>query len=118
MARRRRISKILDNAQTRIAGLKSIDPALDLGNDLSLAAFGTIVSAGLTNLSAYNQALAKLDDLYNALQQSEKEAADMSERMLAGVAARYGKDSSQYEQAGGVRKSERKPRTRKPKKPA
>lgn len=118
MARRRRISKILDNAQTRIAGLKSIDPALDLGNGLILAAFNTIVSTGLTNLSVYNQALAKLDDLYNALRQSEKEVADMSERMLAGVAARYGKDSSQYEQAGGVRKSERKPRTRKPKKPA
>lgn len=39
----------------------------------------------------------------------------MSERMLAGVAARYGKDSSQYEQAGGVRKSERKRPTRKTK---
>lgn len=118
MARRRRISKILDNAQTRIAGLKSIDPALDLGNGLTLTAYDTIVSAGLTNLSTYNQALAKLDDLYNALLQSEKEAADMSERMLAGVAARYGKDSSQYEQAGGVRKSERKPRTKKTKTPA
>lgn len=42
----------------------------------------------------------------------------MSERMLAGVAARYGKDSSQYEQAGGVRKSERKRPTRKTKTPA
>jgi hypothetical protein len=35
--------------------------------------------------------------------------------MLAGVAAVYGKDSDQYEQAGGVRKSERKSPGRKAK---
>lgn len=29
-------------------------------------------------------------------------------RMLAGIGARFGKDSSEYEQAGGVRKSDRK----------
>jgi len=118
MPRRRRISKVLNNAQTRVAGLRSIDPALDLGGGLTLAAFETIVSGGVTDLSAYNQALATIDDLYNVVLRSEKEAADMSERMLAGVAARYGKDSSQYEQAGGVRKSERKRRTLKPKTPA
>jgi hypothetical protein len=28
--------------------------------------------------------------------------------MLAGVASKYGKDSVEYEKAGGVRKSERK----------
>jgi hypothetical protein len=34
--------------------------------------------------------------------------------MLAGVAAKYGKDSDEYEKAGGVRKSERKRPTRTP----
>ncbi|BAZ67792.1 hypothetical protein NIES4106_25490 [Fischerella sp. NIES-4106] len=32
---------------------------------------------------------------------------DISERMLTGVACKYGKDSSEYEMAGGVRKSDR-----------
>jgi hypothetical protein len=35
--------------------------------------------------------------------------------MLAGVGSKYGKDSSEYEQAGGTRTSERKPPVRKPK---
>ena len=36
-------------------------------------------------------------------------------RMLTGVATEYGKDSPEYEAAGGVRKSERKKPVRKPK---
>jgi hypothetical protein len=35
---------------------------------------------------------------------------DLTERMLAGVGSKYGKDSTEYEKAGGVRKSERKRR--------
>ena len=34
--------------------------------------------------------------------------ADTSERMLAGVAAKYGRDSTEYEMAGGTKKSERR----------
>jgi hypothetical protein len=32
---------------------------------------------------------------------------ELSEKMLIGVAFKYGKDSREYEMAGGVRKSER-----------
>ncbi|HJQ22948.1 MAG TPA: hypothetical protein VKA60_03455 [Blastocatellia bacterium] len=40
-------------------------------------------------------------------------ALDLGNGLTAtGVGARFGKNSSQYEQAGGVRKSERKPRQR------
>lgn len=117
MARRRRVSKVIDNAQTRLAGLKSIDPALDLGTGLTAASFDTAVKDAQTKLATYNQTLATIDDQYNALVASERALGDLSERMLAGVAARFGKNSSQYEQAGGVRKSERKRPTRKPKTP-
>ena len=40
-----------------------------------------------------------------ALEQSESELADLSERMLKGVASEFGRDSVEYEKAGGVRKS-------------
>ena len=44
---------------------------------------------------------------------------DLNERALDGVASKYGKNSNEYEQAGGTRKSERKRPVRKPKaKPA
>ena len=115
MGRARRISKVLDKAQVRSAGIKNIDPTLDLGNGLTAASFDTAVNSVRTRLTEYNQALAAVDDKYNALVAAEKALGDMSERMLAGVASMFGKDSSQYEQAGGVRKSERKSSARKPK---
>ncbi|HKP87425.1 MAG TPA: hypothetical protein VJZ26_15080 [Blastocatellia bacterium] len=108
MGRARRTSKVLEKAQLRSAGIKSIDPVLDLGNGLTAPSFDTTISDVQTKLTDYNQALASIDEKYNALIAAEKSLGDVSERMLAGVAARFGKDSAQYEQAGGVRKSERK----------
>lgn len=115
MGRARRTSKVLDKAQTRSAGIKSVNPTLDLGNGLTAASFDTAINAVQTSLLEYNQALAAIDEKYNALIAAEKDLGDMSERVLAGVAARFGKNSSEYEQAGGVRKSERKAPTRKTK---
>ena len=52
-------------------------------------------------------------DWHHHARAAEKAIRDLSERMLAGVASKYGKDSSEYEMAGGTRKSERKRPTRK-----
>src|SRR6185369_8614280 len=101
MGRARKSSKVLEKAQARSAGIKSIDAAIDLGGGLTMAAFDTAVGDA-------HKALAVVDDKLNAFVTAETTLKDLSERILAGVAARYGKNSSQYEQAGGVRKSERK----------
>ena len=53
--------------------------------------------------------------LGNELDADETTMADLNERMLTGVATKFGKNSSEYEQAGGTKKSERKPPKRKPK---
>jgi len=37
----------------------------------------------------------------------EKSLGDLADQMLIGVAFKYGKNSREYEMAGGVRKSER-----------
>lgn len=50
----------------------------------------------------------KVDDFYNKCNQSLLQVKDLSKRMLTGVASKYGKNSSEYEMAGGTRKSERK----------
>jgi hypothetical protein len=62
-------------------------------------------------LTQYNTALSKVDDLYNQCIAGIKEMTGLSERMLSGVGFKFTKDSSQYEMAGGTRKSERKKRT-------
>jgi hypothetical protein len=65
-------------------------------------------------MDGYNTLLSTLDQSLNTLKADEKILNNWNERILNGVASKYGKDSSEYEQAGGVRKSERKKPVKKP----
>lgn len=116
MARQKRTSPIAEAAGVRADSLESIDPALDLGNGLSVGSYRSAIAAVLVKLSAYNTKLSELDGVLNGLEAGEKELADLSERMLTGVATKYGKNSDQYEKAGGTKKSEikRGPKKKKP----
>lgn len=107
---RRKLARIkeYDNAKSRLAALKSINPALDLGNGMVIGTYQTSIDNFTSLLSQYNTALSTVDDLYNKCNQSLLDVKDLSERMLAGVASKYGKNSSEYEMAGGTRKTERK----------
>ena len=114
MGRLKRTSKILDKANARAVGLRSIGPQ-DFGNGVTSAAFDEAVADTRQKLEDYNQALSLADEKANVLADSEKRLQDLVERMLAGVAARYGKNSNEYEKAGGIRKADRKrPAARKP----
>ena len=53
------------------------------------------------------------DSLRSSLKEKEKLLRAFSERMLTGVAAKFGKDSEQYQKAGGNKKSDRKKHKRK-----
>lgn len=106
MARKKRTSPIAEAAGVRADSLESIDTNLDLGNGNTLAAFRSAISGVAFQLSTYNTKLSELDGLLNALEAGEKGLADFSERMLTGVATKFGKNSDQYEKAGGTKKSE------------
>ena len=114
MSRQKRTSKELEKARERANNLKQIDANLDLGSGLTLVAFQSAVAKLQTMLDAYNNQLTALDAQANDLLAAEKATAALSERMLEGVSVKFGKDSNAYEQAGGVRKSERKKPVRKP----
>ena len=115
MARLKTSSPVTDTAQARLTSLSSIDPKLDLGNGLTVAVYQAAIQDAQAKLNTCNTLLSQVDDATNALRVAEKELRSLSERMLAGVASKYGKDSSQYEMAGGTRKSEikRSPRKKK-----
>ena len=115
MARQKRKSPAIENADVRAAALTSISPTLDLGNGLTVVAYKAAIANGQTLLDAYNTLLSQADHALNALVAAEKGLLDLSERMLGGVGSKFGKDSSQYEMAGGTRKSEKKKPKRKPK---
>lgn len=108
MARQKRSSPILEVARRRLAGLKSITKKPDYGPSLSVADYEQDIVAFSTLLDEYNGALAALDDLQNRLGVDEDRLNDKNRRMLAATEANYGPDSSEYEMAGGTRKSERK----------
>ena len=117
MARIKRTSPAAEKATSRASALSSISPTLDLGNGLTLASYKAVI-AGIVDpttgkLALYNTALSALDGQLNELDSAERSLNALSETMLSAVAVKFGKDSSEYEKAGGVRKSERKKPTKK-----
>ena len=116
MARMKKTSKIITAARERLAGLKSIDPELDLGNGMTARNFETKIDTAETKLGTYNTTLSTADEQLGLFEVSEDDQKDFHERMLLAVATKYGKDSIEYEQAGGTRKSEirRKPKPKTP----
>jgi hypothetical protein len=108
MPRRKRSSDSIVRAETRAAGLASIDPKLDLGNDLTLASYRQLITDSKAALDDYNGKLSEVDSALNAVESKEGELDVLSARMLAAVGVKFGKDSDEYEQAGGTRSSERK----------
>ena len=113
MARPKRSSVVLQKAEKREAGLQSISDNLDLGNDLTLETYSQRLQALRSQIFAYNSTLSTLDDLSRDIKGEEQALRDLSEQMLLGVAAKYGKNSGEYGKAGGIPKSERRRPTRK-----
>ncbi len=107
MPRRKRTSRILEKAELRSAGLKAIDPNLDFGDARDLNNMTQLIEQLRTKIDAYNTALSVIDSSQTEIQELEQTLGELSEKMLLGVAFEYGKDSHEYQMAGGVRKSDR-----------
>lgn len=91
MAYRRKSSEIIAEAQERAGNLRAIDPNLDLGNNLTLAAYDAKISESQTALDAYNGLLAQADAAGNDFRAVEKQLRDLSSQMLSGVKVKYGR---------------------------
>jgi hypothetical protein len=107
MSLRKRTSRVLENAELRFAGLKAIDANLDLGNTCNLKVLTEVIEQLRSKLEAHNTALSTIDSSKVEIEELEKTLGTFSEKMLMGIGFKYGKDSREYEMAGGVRKSER-----------
>jgi hypothetical protein len=82
-----------------------------------VAEYQAAIEAVRVALEAYNTVLSLVDEKQNEVIAKEKRLRDLHERMLMGVAARHGKDSIEYEKAGGTRKSERRKKAKTTTKP-
>ena len=108
MARMKRSMAILDTAKKRLAGLQSIDTALDFGESLTVPNYALQIQALENNINSYNTLLSQVDEALSKIVEGEKHLNDTSERMLGGVAVKFGKNSEKYEMAGGTKKSQHK----------
>lgn len=106
MARKKMDSPIIRAAVARSKKIKTIDETLDFGEGLTVPNYDAKITAAAQKQDNYNTLLSAVDTAQNEIKDMLKELADWNERMLAGVASRFGKNSSEYEQAGGTRKSE------------
>lgn len=116
MARRRKqATPEIKELRQKIAGMKAIDPAFDAGNGVTLVAAEALLAGGEDKLEDYNQAIATADDKDNIFGAANKDIRGFNRKVLPAAGLKYGTDSSEYEQLGGVRDSDRKKRTPKPK---
>ncbi len=108
MARRKRNSSVLERADRRIESLQSISVELNFGEGLTIQAYTMTINDLRSKLAAYNTALSTIDKLTDDVNNAEQAVIAMSEKMLLGVASRYGKISQEYEMAGGARRGNTK----------
>lgn len=117
MARLKKTSRVVEDAKKRLASMKSIDPQLDLGNGITITVFEQKLTKVENSLAEYNTSLSIADEKNIVFEKDEADLQDYAERILLGVGSKFGKDSIEYEKAGGTRKSERR-KSSKPNKPA
>ena len=103
----KRSSRILEKAQKRASGMQAIDPNLDFGNSNSLQNMLQIIEELRNKINSHNTALAGIDASKTDIDNLEKTLSVVCENMLMSVAGKYGKNSPEYVQAGGVLKSDR-----------
>lgn len=107
MARLKRKSTVLETARQRLAGLKSITPPPNYGPNLQLSDYEQEINDFSAKIDRYNSMLATLDALHNEIDADERNLRVKNTRMLSATEGQYGPDSSEYEQVGGTRTSER-----------
>jgi hypothetical protein len=100
--------KILAEAET-IARIWEANPNFSMG-DIKLADFKASIQSLRDKRQSVNETRTLLTRLVNEASDEATAVKKFSARVRGGYKATYGPNSSQYEQAGGTRETERKPR--------
>ena len=104
MARAKKASRVLSNAEKRLAGMKTIDAKLNFGGEISVSSLESKIVAVREKLAKYNELLSQVDDIYADVLSAEKDLSSLSSKLLAGVGMKYGRGSSEYETVSGIRR--------------
>ncbi len=106
---------IMGKARMRISSVKTVSPTFQITTGLTITEYEEKLDLLTSSVDKYNGILGEADALSNNIDDMVKEVKDLNERLLLSVGSIYGKNSNEYEKAGGVRKSDRKKYVRKEK---
>ncbi len=106
MSRQKKTAHVAEKSEHRLAGLKAINPNLDLGEGCNVIVIQDTIDQLRDRVNIYNDALAMVDSTQIDIQNLEKQLTQLSQKALLGVAFKYGRDSDQYRLAGGTPTSE------------
>lgn len=101
MAYQKRRSAAVEKAHGRLRGLQTTLPQMDLGNGLTLQRYAELIELAAQRLQTHNVALSEADRTRIEFAEIEASVSALSSRILSAVAAMYGRDSKEYEMAGG-----------------
>jgi hypothetical protein len=103
-------SKILEQAQKRVALMRSFELDLDLGDGVSLIELQGLTESVRVMTEDYNAIAATFENMGKQLREKEQLLADVGDRLSMGVAVRQGKKSREYLLIKGVSRVTRKKR--------
>lgn len=106
MARQKKTAHVADKSEHRLAGLKAIDPNLDLGEGCSVEVIQDTIDQLRDKVNQHNNALSIVDSTQIDIQNLEKQLNQLIQKSLLGVAFKFGRDSDEYRLAGGTPTSE------------
>ena len=107
MPSNKRTYRVLEKAELRASGMKLIVPRIKFEEDYTLEKLIESIEQLRNKIDVHNSALAIVDSSLTEVEEMEKNLSQLSEKLLMVVAIKYGKDSAEYEMAGGVRNSDR-----------
>jgi hypothetical protein len=102
--------------EQKIAGMKAIDADFN-ANGVKVSEGEAVLADARAALEDYNSTLATVDEKLSIFQVKDRAVRAFNRKVLPATGLKYGTDSDEYEQVGGVRDSERKRRVRKQKPP-
>ncbi len=107
------VERVVSDAERAVNAWKA-NPDFALAG-VTLAGLEAMLRGVQVAINAAEAKRVELTGLMNARDDKVAAIGDVVTRIRSGFRATYGPDSSQYEQVGGTRRSERKPPKRKPK---
>lgn len=101
MAFKKKESAALGTLKRRVDGMKQIDPQLDLGDGISVKECEAKLDEYEKLVDDYNALLSKADLMAVKIDAAEKDAREVSSRIMSLVKGKYGRSSEQVAAVGG-----------------